>query len=240
MTANPVGGGSTEGGERRLSGSSFTVVAIPNPGYAFVNWKENGILVSSSANYTFTANRDRTLTAYFEPSTGPSFTYAFEELFGFSFPPSRPNDLIEASDGNFYGTSFTVPPSSLDYSTVFKVTKEGKLTTLVTFGGGKGWEPRGGVIEGRDGNFYGTTRFGGAGYWGTVFRMTPQGNLTTLASFSGPNGGSPVGGLLLCDDGFFYGTTEGGGANNLGTVFKMRPDGMLTTLVSFDGTNGIS
>jgi uncharacterized repeat protein (TIGR03803 family) len=62
----------------------------------------------------------------------------------------------------------------------------GVLTTLVAFNGPNGYGPAAGLIQGTDGNFYGTTEYGGAGGFGTVFKMTPAGVLTTLVSFGGP------------------------------------------------------
>jgi uncharacterized repeat protein (TIGR03803 family) len=93
------------------------------------------------------------------------------------------------------------------------------------------------LVQGADGNFYGTTESGGANGEGTVFKMTPPGTLTTLYSFcsqpSCTDGSLPLAGLVLATDGNFYGTTMGGGANGLGTVFKITPGGKLTTLYSF-------
>src|SRR6185437_8381631 len=95
------------------------------------------------------------------------------------------------------------------------------LEVLHLFQQSDGWDPHSPLVQGTDGNFYGTTVLGGGtqptistvgpGGWGTVFRMTPAGMLTTLASFNGTNGHSPAGGLVQGDDGDFYGvTTEGG------------------------------
>ena len=67
------------------------------------------------------------------------------------------------------------------------------------------------MVLGNDGNFYGTTEFGGTGNYGTVFQLTPPGALTTLYDFDtvGTVGIYPSGGLLLGSDGYFYGTTLG-------------------------------
>lgn len=100
--------------------------------------------------------------------------------------------------------------------------------------------PDAALAQGSDGNFYGTTQFGGANNGGTVFRITPEGTLTTLVSFDGSNGSRPYATLALGSDGYFYGTTRDGGANSVGTVFKLTSGGTLTTLVSFDGSNGSS
>ena len=98
--------------------------------------------------------------------------------------------------------------------------------------------PQAGLVQGSDGNFYGTTYHGGASGNGTVFKMTPGGALTTLVSFTGSNGQYPQAGLVQGSDGNFYGTTYFGGANGVGTVFKVSAGGALTTLVSFNYSNG--
>jgi uncharacterized repeat protein (TIGR03803 family) len=114
------------------------------------------------------------------------------------------------------------------------------LTTLASFDGTNGNEPDAAVVQGVDGNFYGTTVFGGALGYGSVFKMTPAGTVTTLYSFTDADDGRyPYAPLLLGFDGNFYGTTSGAGASGLwGTVFKITPGGTLTTLHSFERTDG--
>ena len=147
--------------------------------------------------------------------------------------------LVQGSDGNFYGTTaeeIATDPHSR--GTVFRITSEGTLTTLYRFGGGSdGNNPETGLVEGRDGNFYGTTREGGMDLVGTVFRITPEGTLTTLLSFARSNGTAPYSGLVEGRDGNFYGTTYIGGGGP-GTVFRITPGGMLTTLHYFGATDG--
>jgi len=93
------------------------------------------------------------------------------------------------------------------------------------------------LVQGLDGNFYGTASQGGANGGGTVFKIAPDGGLTTFYSFCAQvnctDGGDPVAGLVLATDGNLYGTTVGGGANERGTVFKITPSGTLTTIYSF-------
>jgi uncharacterized repeat protein (TIGR03803 family) len=148
--------------------------------------------------------------------------------------------LTLASDGDFYGT--TLGGGAQFEGTVYKITAEGALTTLYSFCSktdcADGYGPRAVPIQAVDGNFYGTTLYGGAygdsldNNYGTVFKITPQGVLTTLYSFDGTDGSEPTG-LLQATDGNFYGTTEVGGAYNDGTVFKITPQGILTTLHNF-------
>ncbi len=144
--------------------------------------------------------------------------------------------LIQASDGNLYGT--TEDGGNGGDGTVFKVTSQGVLTTLHVFcmqqDCADGQRPRGGLVQATDGNFYGTTsQAGGTLKFGTVFRITPQGVLTTLHSFDSMEGMSPNAPLVQGTDGNFYGTAYEGGAWGDGTVFKMTPSGELTTLHSF-------
>jgi len=126
--------------------------------------------------------------------------------------------LIQATDGNFYGT--TLGGGASGDGTVFKITPSGTLTTLYNFGGADGAVPYGGLIQATDGNFYGTTSGGGASGDGSVFKITPSGTLTTLHSFADSDGASPDG-LVQATDGNFYGTTYGGGAYGDGTVFRL-------------------
>jgi uncharacterized repeat protein (TIGR03803 family) len=79
----------------------------------------------------------------------------------------------------------------------------------------------GGLVQGSDGNFYGTTYNGGGNNEGTVFELTPAGVLTTLISFDGANGSGPSAVLVQGSDGNFYGTTSGGGAFGQGVVFQL-------------------
>src|SRR5215469_13975262 len=113
------------------------------------------------------------------------------------------------------------------------------FTRLVKLNGTNGeGPPYGSLIQGIDGNFYGTTNLGGATDGGEVFRITPNGTVTTIYSFCPsvgcPDGSLPNDGLLQGFDGSLYGTTsEGGGPSNYGTAFKLTPSGALTTLHDF-------
>lgn len=155
--------------------------------------------------------------------------------------PAAP--LVQASDGNFYGTTLFGgnPICGPDgCGTIFKITPKGSLTTLHSFDGTDGNYVLAGLIQATDGNLYGTTDSGGSGGNGTVFRITLSGDLTTLYNFCAqPNcadGAGPFAPLIQATDGNFYGTTAAGGGNEVGTVFSITPDGVLTTLHSFDET----
>lgn len=159
--------------------------------------------------------------------------------------------VIQASDGNFYGTTFrggtssNCPSSALGCGTVFKITPQGSLTTLYSFcsqaGCADGSLPIAGLVQGSDGNLYGTTSSGGTGcainqrLCGTIFKITPGGTFTSLHSFTNADDtGNPFAALIEGVDGNFYGTASG----PPGTVFRMSPAGSLTVLSTF--ANGVN
>jgi uncharacterized repeat protein (TIGR03803 family) len=145
--------------------------------------------------------------------------------------------LVQASDGNFYGTTYQ--GGFHDRGTVFRLAPSGALTTLHSFGRVNGASPLAALIQGVDGDLYGTTYEDGAkGNFGTIFKISLNGKLTTLYSFDKTDGANPLGVLVQAVDGNLYGTTANGGTQNLGTVFKITPSGTLTTLWNFDLTHG--
>jgi uncharacterized repeat protein (TIGR03803 family) len=149
--------------------------------------------------------------------------------------------LVQCTDGNFYGTTSSGGAfgSPYGYGTVFKISTGGTLNTLHSFDSTDGATPYAGLVQGTDGNFYGTTEYGGAYGYGTVFQITPSGTLTTLHTFGYYDGGNPMGLLVQGTDGNFYGTASTGGSfGNYGTVFQITPTGSYTVLCSFNSTNG--
>jgi uncharacterized repeat protein (TIGR03803 family) len=156
--------------------------------------------------------------------------------------PAAP--LVQGTDGNFYGTTLYGGTVNDDAGTVFKITPDGTLTTLYSFGGATGGvEPLPGLIQATNGDLYGTTWTGGLDNGGTIFKITTSGTLTTLYEFCTQNEGGhctdgygPRGGLLQASDGNFYGTTYSMGsleAGGGGTLFKVTPSGTLTVLYNF-------
>lgn len=172
------------------------------------------------------------------------------------YPQAR---LVQGIDGNFYGTTYWAGANANNSlyddggGTVFRITPAGQLTTLHSFCSQvnctDGDSSLGGLVQGSDGNFYGTTVNGGPpSFWcdggcGTIFKMTPQGRITTLYDFCSQDicldGDFPYGGLLQSSDGNLYGTTLGGGAYGVyGTAFRLTPSGEFTTLHSFCNAAG--
>jgi uncharacterized repeat protein (TIGR03803 family) len=132
--------------------------------------------------------------------------------------------LVQAADGNFYGTTTNGGNPAAPNGTIFRITPSGTLTTLHEFcsqpGCPDGSLPLDTLVQASDGNFYGTTANDGGGA-GTVFKITPSGTFTTLAIFEGANGLGPEAGLVQASDGNFYGTASGGGAYDYGTIFRL-------------------
>lgn len=188
---------------------------------------------------------------------------------GYSHGDTVFDELIQGADGNFYGTTTLGgsgtclgPFGVQGCGAVFKITPSGTQTVLFNFPydpntntAVDGIYPYGGLVQGKDGNFYGTTSGGGnAGGvcngtlgCGVIFKITPTGTFTLLHTFNGAfatlaEGGVPTGRLILGSDGNFYGTTNEGGLTadniaNQGTIFRVSPNGAFTTLLSFEGVN---
>jgi uncharacterized repeat protein (TIGR03803 family) len=157
--------------------------------------------------------------------------YTFTGGFDGAYPYAS---LIQATDGNLYGTNYGGTIST--FGRVFKLVG-GVITVLHTFASGAadGANPGAGLVQGTDGNFYGTTLFGGASNNGTAFKMTPAGAVTILNSFTGGfDGANPSAALIQTAGGSFYGTARVG-ASGYGTVFKINPAGALTVLHTFTG-----
>jgi uncharacterized repeat protein (TIGR03803 family) len=152
--------------------------------------------------------------------------------------------LTLGTDGNLYGP--TIYGGTAGNGVIFKANTEGRVTVLHNFEGtSDGYNPVGPLVEGSDGNIYGTTRGIGAPVGGTVFKMTPSGRLTTLHTMTGPDGAWLIGGLVQASDGNFYGVAEQGGSddtdcgeNGCGSLFQITPEGAFSVLYNFDGTTG--
>jgi uncharacterized repeat protein (TIGR03803 family) len=179
-------------------------------------------------------------TAIAQPAPTLTTLFSFNSTDG-----AGPNAmLVQGTDGNLYGTTYEGGANGL--GTVFKIDPSGTLMTLYNFcpqsGCTDGEYPEGALVEDTNGDFYGTSEFGGTNGLGTVFKITPRGTLTTLYNFCSQSGctdgETPLAGLVRAAGGDFYGTTCCGGANGLGTVFKISPSGTLTTLYNFCAQSG--
>jgi uncharacterized repeat protein (TIGR03803 family) len=174
-----------------------------------------------------------------------TLVHAFLNASDGSYPIAA---LVQGRNGLLYGTA-SYAGSTYD-GTVFGMNTNGTGTVAWSLNSASsGSVPYGGLVQGRDGNFYGTTWQGGAYHfpsvaplgapYGTVFRLTANGGLTGIHFFNYDDGAYPSSTLVQGADGSFYGTTQGGGTNGgWGTVFKITPTGILTPLLSFANTNG--
>jgi uncharacterized repeat protein (TIGR03803 family) len=186
-------------------------------------------------------------------------------------------ELIEGADGNYYTTTSiggagTCPGEVEDQipgcGAVVKITPAGALSVLYSFPydtststAPNGWFPQAGLVQGKDGNFYGVATEGGTGGvacadttglsgCGTVFKLTKTGTLTVLHSFCGgsgcgsltTDGAGPTGRLVFGANGALYGTTQTGGIYNgfynQGTIFRITTTGVYTVLHVFSGNFG--
>jgi len=173
---------------------------------------------------------------------------------------ANPGTVIQASDGNFYGVTFasTVGNSSSQGGSVFKLRPSGTFTLLHTFAPGTsknfaGGSQPGPLVEGKDGNLYGTTLVGGGHNVGVLFRIGKDGAgfkvLHSFCSAANCADGSFASGVTAGSDGNIYGATIQGGAQRpncsfstgCGTVFRFKPsNGSYKVLHAFAGDDGTS
>ncbi len=163
--------------------------------------------------------------------------YSFQTLYELNTPPA----LVQGSDGNFYGT---VPATAVygDVSgTIFRLTPDGTLTPLHTFGSELAAPSA--LMQATDGNFYGVSTSGGDFSQGAIFRMTPDGTVTILHSFNIAESSQPQGPLVQGRDGNLYGVAFFGGSGSVGllgegSVFRMSLDGTFATVHAFAAGEG--
>jgi uncharacterized repeat protein (TIGR03803 family) len=156
----------------------------------------------------------------------------FNGTYGGQSPESS---LIQASDGNFYGT--TNLGGVTNEGTIYKISLSGAFTKIYDFCTGQctdGANPAAALLQGTDGNFYGTTSSGS----GSVFQITPAGVLTTLVDFSDVQSGAPIGNLIEGTDGNLYvsalaGSGQAACASGCGAIYKVSFAGEISPLYSF-------
>ena len=142
------------------------------------------------------------------------------------------------SGGDLFGTAQTGGANNT--GTVYELSASGQFTSLYSFSSvsslenGNGALPYSGLIAASDGNFYGTTEYGGSNGKGVVYKITPGGVETTLHTFSGDagngnsDGSNPNSTLTIGNDGDLYGTTNKGGSSDHGALFKIYTGAVLS------------
>lgn len=206
-----------------------------------------GLLLGSDGNlYGTTLNGGKGAGTVFQLRNGGR-GWIYRQIYAFQGGPtdgSKPyGELIEGTDGAFYGTTYRGGTNGL--GTLFRLRPTGTVWNrqlLYSFSGGNtGSGPQVGLLQANGPWLYGTT----LDDRGTIFRFSLATNtLTTLYQFRGTDGAQPRSPLLLGSDNFLYGTTyvrsNPIGENN-GTIFKIHPDGgRLISLFIFKGSNGIN
>lgn len=147
--------------------------------------------------------------------------------------------LIEGSDGNFYGMTQVGGSSGL--GTIFKISGDGLIFSVIKhLTSANGANPRGSLVQGSDGNFYGLTHSGGTSTQGTIFKVSADGSgFSVVKSFNfSSDGANPLGSLMQSSDGRLYGMTQMGGTNNRGTIFKINVDGLGFSVISHLTSDG--
>ena len=216
--------------------SPFAGLVLANDGSFYGMTSDGGAycLPAGGCGTVFKITADGTLTTI----------YSFCAQAGCPDGESPIAALIQGRDGVLYGTTpyggtgmKGCNEGTTSCGVVFKITMDGKLTTLHTFcdktGCPDGDAPAGSLLQADDGSFYGTTPFGGAKGHGVIFRIASDGKFTTEFSFDGTDGSQPEDGLIQSASGNFYGTTYRGGGHRTGTVFKFTPAGRYTELYAF-------
>lgn len=155
--------------------------------------------------------------------------------------PSGYGPLVQAFDGNLYGTTLSDPFGG-SYGTIYQLSTSGTAKTIYSFDSAVGEGLNYGLVLAPNGNLYGTSAGEFPTNIGGVYEITITGKqLTTLQTFCPggdcTGGQSPQAGLVLSNSGF-WGTTLSGGSNGDGTIFNISPGNVFQSIFSFDGTDG--
>jgi uncharacterized repeat protein (TIGR03803 family) len=219
--------------------------------YTFTNGVDGGtpagglIQAGNGLCYGTTLNGGTNSPGYgtiFKVTTNGGFTPLYT-LTGTANGGSPYAGLALATNGILYGDAYT--GGSNAYGSVFKITTNGAFTELygfhqlrgVAYTNIDGANPIAALVQGTNGNYYGTAPAGGTNGFGVIFEITTNGSFTRLHYFTNNPDGANPGALFQSSNGLIYGATTNGGANGYGLIFKMTAAGTLIPLYSF--TNGV-
>jgi uncharacterized repeat protein (TIGR03803 family) len=245
----------------------FAASAIGNGPLSY-QWQKNGANLANAGNISGADQNALVITNVIEPSSGTYSLVVGNGLGSATSSPAvlsvipvsvagtrlttlhafatdtggnTPNGLVAATNGLLYGTTAYGGPSitGIINGTIFSLPPNGPLSYIASFAGTNGSRPYAGLIQGADGNFYGTASAGGDFGYGVVFKMSPDGPLSTLHSFTGNyDGAAPITVLAQGADQSLYGVSSGvaGGPAPYGVTFRVLTNGTFSTLYAF--TNG--
>ena len=168
------------------------------------------------------------------PAPPPTISYAYIDKYDFasSIGSTPYGNLIQAADGNFYGT--TSAGGANGDGIIFKWSPTSGYTDEYDFNGSGGSYPSGSLVQAADGKFYGMAQKGGAHSAGAIFQWSPGSGYIDEYDFTGTAGSAPYGNLIQATDGKFYGLTSGGGAHSGGVIFKWSLSDGYTDEYDFD------
>jgi uncharacterized repeat protein (TIGR03803 family) len=201
---------------------AFAVVHVFNEGTP----EPGGLLLGSDGDFYGTMStvlQDSRTQLFRATRNGQVF------ILGPTFGDSTGGLVEDPTDGTFYLSTYT--GGATNGGSVIRVTRNGGPERLFSFDASEGLLPLGGLVRAHDGNFYGTTVYGGSGSgadrlgYGSVFRMTPAGETTTIYAFE--QEGFPRGGLVEAADGYLYGA-------DLRQVFRVSLSGDWSVVHQFD------
>src|SRR5208282_2394038 len=149
------------------------------------------------------------------PAGTVTVLYSFCSLSNCTDGSSPYHSLIQASDGNFYGTTYV--GGTYGNGVIFQITPGGTYKVLhsINSSNGEGVGTSSSLTQATDGKLYGVTPEGGSGQYGTIYSITTSGTFTTLHAFAESDGNGPESPLRQNTNGILYGTTFYGGNLNI-------------------------
>jgi uncharacterized repeat protein (TIGR03803 family) len=166
----------------------------------------------------------------------PAGVYKNLHTFVFNNSECHSSNLVQASDGNLYGTLADCPGVSV-LGCVYKISTAGVYKIIHNFALTTGNVPCTGLIQGKDGKLYGATQQGALNGSGNIYKLTTAGVATDFHDFTNAtdascvnNSGPPVN-LLQVADGSFYGVNPAYGPDGNGSIYKLTSAGVFTAFL---------